>query len=254
MKKTNTLLLAALIATGVAGYAAASGDTKPPRQVEWSFDGMFGKVDKPSVQRGMQVYKEVCAACHGLKRIAFRSLADIGFSEAEIKALAATYQVKDGPNDDGDMFDRPGIASDYFPSPYANDNQARATHNGALPPDLSLIVKARPDGANYVYSLLTGYKEAPDGMAMGDGQYYNPYMPGGHIAMAPPLSDGQVTYEDGTQASLDQMAHDVVNFLQWTAEPEMESRKQLGITVLIYLAVFTAFMYIAKRNLWKKLH
>jgi ubiquinol-cytochrome c reductase cytochrome c1 subunit len=186
--------------------------------------------------------------------VAFRNLAELGFSEAEIKALAASYQVKDGPNDDGDMFERPGKPSDRFPSPYANEQQARATHNGAYPPDLSLIVKARPDGANYLYSLLTGYGQPPEGVHLGDGQHYNPYFPGGALAMIPPLSDGQVAYEDGTQASIDQMSRDVVNFLQWAAEPEMQARKQLGIKVLIFLAVFTAFMYLAKRNLWRKLH
>ena len=153
------------------------------------------------------------------------------------------------------MFERPGLASDALPSPFANDNAARAANGGAAPPDLSLIIKARHDGANYVYSLLTGYESAPEGMAMAAGQYYNPYMPGGRIAMPAPLnSEGQVTYEDGTKATVEQMTADVVTFLQWASEPEMESRKQTGIKVLMYLAIFTAFMYVAKRNIWKKLH
>lgn len=253
MKKIALILMMGTVLAAPAVYAA--GDVKPPRKVEWSFDGMFGKVDKPAAQRGFQVYKEVCSACHGIKRVAFRSLTEIGFSPAEVKALAATYSVKDGPNDDGEMFERPGLPSDKFVPPYANEQAARAAQNGAYPPDLSLIIKARHDGANYVYSLLTGYgQEVPEHMVMSEGQHYNPYMAGGKIAMAAPFSDGQVTYVDGTVASVDQMAKDVVNYLQWAAEPEMESRKQIGIKVLIYLAIFTVFMYVAKRRLWSKLH
>lgn len=254
MKKTTSIFYAMLISIGAVSYALAAGDVKHPHQASWSFDGVFGKVDKQSAQRGFQVYKEVCSACHGLKRIAFRNLADIGFSEAEIKALASSYTVSDGPNDDGDMFERSGKASDYFPSPYENEQQARATHNGANPPDLSLIIKARVDGANYVHSLLTGYSDAPEGVDVGDGQYYNAYFAGGTLAMAPPISDDLVDYEDGTGASMEQMSKDVVTFLQWAAEPEMEARKQTGIKVLIFLAIFTIFMYLAKRNLWRKLH
>lgn len=254
MKKTSLLIVSSLIGLGVAGYAFAEGDQKTPKKIDWAFEGIFGTVDKQSAQRGFQVYKEVCSACHGLKRIAFRNLADIGFSEGEIKALAAGYQINDGPNDAGDMFQRPGKASDYFPSPFANDNAGRAAHNGALPPDLSLIVKARKDGPNYIYSLLTGFAPAPSGMHVPDGQNYNPYFPGGFLAMPAPLSENQVTYEDGTPATVDQMARDVVTFLQWTSEPEMEARKEMGLKALIYLAIFTVFMYLAKRNLWRKIH
>ncbi len=254
MKKT-LLAFAAIVTVTTAGYAIASTDgQRPPRHVDWPFDGMTGRVDKPSAQRGFQVYKEVCAACHGLDRVAFRSLTDIGFSESEVKALAAEYQVTDGPNDEGEMFQRPGKPSDSFVPPYANEQAARAVQNGAYPPDLSLIVKARQDGANYVYSLLTGFTEAPADVQMNAGMHYNPYFPGHQIAMAAPLSDGQVSYTDGTTASVDQMSRDVVNFLQWAAEPEMETRKQMGLKVLVFLAFFTGFMYIAKRNIWKKLH
>ena len=255
MTKHNVFFVAILSSLLVASPVLAAGDVTPPRKLGWSFDGMFGRVDKPSAQRGLQVYKEVCAACHGIKRVAFRTLTDIGFSEAEIKALAASYTIKDGPNDDGEMFERPGLPSDKFVPPYANEQAARAAQNGAYPPDLSLIIKARPDGANYLYSLLTGYGQTPpDHVHVGEGMHYNPYFAGGQIAMAAPMSDGQVTYADGTQASVDQMAKDVVSFLQWAAEPEMEHRKQTGIKVLIYLAIFTAFMYVAKRRLWRKLH
>jgi ubiquinol-cytochrome c reductase cytochrome c1 subunit len=252
MKKTVVIITASLLA--LSGIAFAESNQKEPRKVEWAFEGLFGTVDKRAAQRGFQVYKEVCSACHGLSRIAFRNLSEIGFSDAEIKALAATYQVNDGPNDAGDMFQRPGKASDHFPSPYANENAARANFSGALPPDLSLIVKARHDGPNYIYSLLTGYEEPPSGVTLEGAQHYNPYFPGGKIMMPPPLADGQVDYADGTPNTQAQMVHDVVTFLQWAAEPEMEARKQMGIKVLIYLAIFSAFMYLAKRNLWRKLH
>ncbi len=254
MKKIALLLSVAAVVGG-AGIVFAAGDQKKPVQAHWSFDGVFGKVDKQSAQRGLQVYKEVCSACHGISRVAFRTLSDIGFSEAEIKALAASYTVQDGPNDAGEMFDRPGLPSDHFPSPYANENAARAAQNGAYPPDLSLIVKSRPDGANYLYSLMIGYGQAvPEHHAVPEGMHYNPYFPGGNIAMPAPISEGQVSFEDGTEASVDQMSRDVVNFLQWTAEPEMEARKQMGIKVLIYLAIMTVFLYIAKRNIWRRIH
>jgi len=254
MKKL-LLITASLLSVSVAGYALASADQEHPKQVHWAFDGVFGRVDKVAAQRGFQVYKEVCSACHGLSRVAFRNLSEIGFSEAEIKALAASYQIKDGPNDSGEMFNRAGLPSDSFVPPFANEQAARAAYNGAYPPDLSLIVKARHDGANYLYSLLTGYgKTPPEHLEIADGQYYNPYFAGGKLAMPAPLSDGQVTYSDGTKASVDQMAQDVTVFLQWAAEPEMEARKQMGIKALIFLAIFTGFMYVAKRNLWKKLH
>lgn len=240
----------------LAAPAFASGDVHAPQQVEWSFDGVFGKVDKVSAQRGLQVYKEVCAACHSLKRVPFRALTGIGLSEAEAASFAAGYTVHDGPNDMGEMFDRPGAASDKFPGPYANDKAAAAANNGALPPDLSLIVKAREDGANYVYSLLTGYgHEAPEGIDVPEGAYYNPYMPGGVIKMPPPLKDDTVTYQDAnTKATLDQQAKDVVNFLQWAAEPEMEDRKRMGIHVILFLGIMTAFFYVVKKRIWADLH
>lgn len=253
MKKIIMVSMIA-VALGAQGALANSGTERPHKIEHWSFDGMFGKVDKPAAQRGFQVYKEVCSACHGLSRVAIRNLADLGFSEAEIKTLAASYTVKDGPGDDGEMFERPGKPSDRFPSPYANEQAARAAQNGAYPPDLSLIIKARHDGANYVYSLLTGYENPPADMHMNDGMHYNPYFPGGQIAMAQPInSEGQVGYEDGTTASVDQMAHDVVNFLQWAAEPEMEHRKEMGIKVLLFFAAFTVLMYVAKKRIWSKI-
>ncbi len=186
--------------------------------------------------------------------MAFRSLDGIGFSEGEIKALAAEYTIADGPNDDGEMFDRPGKPSDRFPSPYPNEQAARSVNNGAYPPDLSLMIKARPDGANYTYSLLTGYSDAPEGMHMGEHMNYNAYFPGNEIAMPAPLSNGQVSYQDGTEATVDQMARDVVSFLQWAAEPEMEQRKRMGIRTLAFLLIMTVIFYVAKRRIWRDLH
>lgn len=253
MKKTS--LMTAIILLGATSAVLASGGTQhQPKQMVWKFDGVLGTVDRQSAQRGLQVYKEVCAACHSLNLVAFRTLTDLGFSEAEVKAFSAAYTVKDGPNDEGEMFERPGMPSDKFVSPHANEQAARAANNGAYPPDLSLMIKARPDGANYLYSLLTGYSDAPAGFHLNEGMNYNPYFPNMQIAMPSPLTDGGVTYEDGTTASVNQMAKDVVNFLQWTAEPEMEQRKSMGLRVMMYLGIMTAFFVIAKRRLWKNMH
>ncbi len=349
MKFVSTTLL--LTALALPMIAFASSDVKHPEQVNWAFDGVLGKTDKVAVQRGLQVYKEVCSACHSLKRVPLRSLQDIGLSEAEVKAFAAEYTITDGPNDDGEMFERPGRPSDKFPSPYANDKAARAMQNGALPPDLSLIIKARPDGANYVYSLLTGYDDTPtyrceavsdgacvkfthleaeeakvalaaqkeaqaatddaaapaeeakdadkkdgeeatvepaaaaaeptapqvgqvfqcssithseaaiDGkevavetcVEMGKTMHYNPYFAGHQIAMAPPLADDQVTYQDDTKATKQQLARDIVSFLQWASEPEMEARKRMGIKVMIFISIMTAFFYVTKKRIWSNL-
>lgn len=230
--------------------AQASTEATHPRQMDWSFDGVTGKVDRQAAQRGFQVYQQVCAACHSLSGLSYRHMTALGFSEAEVKALAAQSTVQDGPNDAGEMFTRPGRPSDRFVGPYANEQAARAANGGAFPPDLTLMIKARHDGANYVYSLLTGYAEAPAEHVVPAGMYYNPYFPGGNIAMPPPLTEGAVTYIDGTTASADQMARDVVNFLQWAAEPEMEHRKRTGIKVLLFLGVLTVLLYIAKKRVW----
>jgi len=225
----------------------------PLKQNVWSFDGMTGTVDKQSAQRGFQVYKEVCSSCHSLRLLSYRNLEALGFSEAEVKTIAAGATVKDGPNDSGDMFDRPGRPSDKFAAPFANDKAARAANGGALPPDLSLMIKARPNGANYLYSILTGYENPPADMKMNTGMNYNSYFPGKQIAMPQPLTDGRVTYQDGAGATTDQMSRDVVNFLQWAAEPEMEARKEMGIKALLYLAVFTVLFYLAKKRIWSRL-
>ena len=220
----------------------------PPKQ-DWSFKKPNGTFDRSALQRGFQVYKQVCSTCHSLKYISFRHLKALGLTEAEIKVLASQYQIKDGPNDSGDMFERPGRPSDYIPSPYANDKQARAANNGALPPDQSLIIKAREHGADYVYAILTGFKENPN-LKLNPGQYYNEYFPGHAISMAPPLSEGLVIYNDGTKAPIDQMARDVTTFLAWASEPEIEQRKRLGFKVLLYLLVMVGLFYATMRRIW----
>lgn len=254
MRKT---LLTALAATTllITAPAFANTDAAHPKEIEWPFDGIFGTFDRQAAQRGYQVYKEVCAACHSMHLKSFRNLKDIGFSEGEVKTIAAGYNVQDGPNDSGEMFERPGRPSDRFPSPFANEKAARAANGGAYPPDLSLIIKARHDGANYVHSLLNGYNETPPADAPKvEGKAYNPYFPGHWIGMPQPLTaEGQVTYADGTKATVDQMSQDVVVFLQWAAEPEMEARKRMGIKVILFLAVFTGLFIVAKKRVWSKL-
>ncbi len=230
----------------------ATKTARHAEQVDWHFDGILGTFDRASIQRGYQVYREVCSACHGAKRVAFRNLQEIGFSEAEVKSLAAEYSFPT-LNDEGETVERKGIPADRLPSLFENELAARAANNGAYPPDFSLLVKARHDGANYIHSLLTGYQEAPDGFALGEGMHYNPYYEGRQIAMAQPLSAGQVTYADDTENSLDQMSKDVVNFMQWAAEPEMEARKSMGLKVMLFLLAFTAFFYITKKRIWARL-
>lgn len=248
---TRILLIAALLPSAAL---ASSGESK---KVDWSFDGPFGTFDRAQLKRGFQVYKEVCAACHSVKYVHYRNLGEAGgpeFTEAEVKALAAEATVSDGPNADGEMFDRPGEAKDKIARPFPNDNAARAANNGALPPDLSLMTKARKDGANHLYSILTGYSEPPEGVIMADGMLYNPYFAGQQIAMPAPLSDDQVTYADGTAATVDQMSRDVTAFLAWTAEPKLEHRKSLGLKVMIFLTLFAGLLYVSYRRVWKDLH
>jgi ubiquinol-cytochrome c reductase cytochrome c1 subunit len=237
-----------------SGDAAHATFALHPKQMKWEFDGFFGRFDRASAQRGFQIYKEVCAACHSLKLVSYRSLTDLGFSEDEVKQIASEASVIDGPNDDGEMFDRPGLPSDRFVSPYANDNAARSSNGGALPPDLSLIVKARHDGANYVYSLLTGFADAPEGFPMAEGKNYNPYFEGRQISMPAPIADdGQVDYKDGTVATKEQMVTDIVNFLQWAAEPETEHRKKMGVRTMIFLGALFVVLLAAKKAVWSKL-
>ncbi len=249
------VIIAATVALGfTAGAAQAAGEAKPIPAQEWSFSGIFGTYDRAELQRGFQVYKEVCSGCHALALKAYRNLADLGFSEDEVKAIAAQYKVMDGPNDAGEMFERAARPSDKFVKPYPNENAARANNNGAYPPDLSLITKARANGSNYLYALLTGYQQAPADVTLENGQYYNPYFPGGKIAMPAPIAAGGVTYADGTEATVQQMSRDVTAFLTWAAEPEMERRKRLGIQVMLFLLITTGLLYAVKRKIWADVH
>lgn len=238
---------------------------KHPRSANFASEGPLGHYDRQQLQRGFQVYKEVCAACHGLRLVAFRNLEDLGYSEPEVKAIAAQWPIETPTinPETGEPATRTPIAPDKFPDPYANEVAARAANNNALPPDLSLIAKARHDGGNYVYSLLTGYRNAdsykneegkalPEANKPGKGLYFNPYFANLNIAMPPPItSDGQVTYADGTKATVDQMAKDVSAFLTWTAEPKMENRKRAGWAIIIFLLIATGLAYGAYRNVWR---
>lgn len=227
-----------------AGEAIVIPDTK------FSFDGVFGTYDRASAQRGFQVYKEVCSACHSLRLLSYRNLRELGLTEAQVEAIAAGYQITDGPNDEGQMFERPGRPADRFRKPFANDAAARAANNGALPPDLSVIAKAREGGADYLYALLTGYADPPAGVTVMDGMNYNKYFPGHQIAMASPLNPDQVDYADGTKATVEQMARDVATFLQWAAEPELEQRRALGVKIIIFLTILAGLTYAVKRKVW----
>jgi cytochrome c1 len=220
----------------------------------WPWLGVFGQYDKAQLRRGFEVYHQICSNCHSLRLVSYRNLAYLGFTADEIKGFAAEKQVTDGPNDQGDMYQRPAKPSDRFVSPFPNDNAARVANNGALPPDLSLIVKARNGGPDYVYGILTGFKDAPPDFTLADGMNYNEAFPGHQIAMPPPIADGAVTYSDGTEASEQQIAKDIVSFLNWTAEPELDYRHSLGIKVLAFLVVLTAMLYALKRKIWADLH
>ena len=220
---------------------------------DWSWKGFFGTYDRASAQRGLKVYREVCAGCHSMNYLSYRNLADLGFSEDHIKAIAAEHLVLDGPNDEGEMFERDGIPSDQFVNPYLNENAARAANNGAYPPDLSLIVKARPKGADYIKALLLGYVDPPENMKVPKGQHYNKFMAGNLIAMTSPLSDGLVDYDDGTESTMDQMTTDVTTFLAWAAEPSLEDRKRMGLKVILFLLVLFVLAYISKQQIWRNI-
>lgn len=245
--------LAGIALLGFAGPALAAAGVDIPKR-EWSFQGPFGTYDRAAMQRGFQVYKEVCASCHSINQIYYRNLADLGYTPEQIKAYAAENEVEDGPNDEGEMFMRPALASDRFIKPFPNDNAARAGNNGALPPDLSLMVEARVDGPNYLYALLTGYAEAPEGVEVMEGMNYNNYFPGHQIAMAPPLFEDGVEYADGTKATVEQQAEDLTVFLAWASEPNMEARKQMGLKVMLFLLVFTGLLIAVKRKVWADVH
>jgi ubiquinol-cytochrome c reductase cytochrome b/c1 subunit len=280
----TTPMVSTVIALAVAGtlfagstHNARAEETEVPPSQKWSFAGPMGTFDRGSLQRGLKVYKEVCSACHSLNYIAFRNLADEGgpgYSVAQTAALAGEYKVKDGPNDQGEMFERPGRPADYFPAPFPNEQAARVANGGGLPPDLSLITKARSyergfpnfifdfftqfqeQGPNYVSALLQGFEEKPPAGAtpLPPGSYYNKYFPGHAIKMPKPLSDGQVTFDDGSPATVAQYAKDVTTFLMWTAEPHMEARKHLGLQVFVFLILFAGLMYFTKKKVWADAH
>jgi len=224
-------------------------------KTDWSFKGLFGKFDRGALQRGYQVYTEVCSSCHSMKYMSYRNLAEKGgpeFTETQVKAIAASFEVKDGPNADGEMFTRPGKLSDKFVMPYENVKAAEAANGGAYPPDMSVLVKARGGGVDYIYSLLQGYEDPPSGEILDEGVHYNKFMYGNKIKMAAPLSDGLVEYGDGTEASVEQMSKDVTTFLMWAAEPHLESRHQMGFKAIIYLIILTILVYFSMKKIWSR--
>lgn len=247
-------MLTVIIAITNVGIAKGASDSAHLTKQRWSFDGIFGKFDRTAVQRGLQVYLEVCGNCHSLEYVAYRNLTEIGYDENQIKAIAGQYEVEDGPNNDGEMFTRVARPSDYFVSPYANAMEAATMNNGSLPPDLSLIYKARAGGADYIYGLLTGYEEEATEHTVAEGLYYNPYFPGGAIAMPKPLYGDDVEYADGTAASIEQESRDVATFLAWAAEPKLNARKKLGLKVLLFLFVLSALLFASKRKIWREIH
>ena len=233
-----------------------SAEMVDPIKVNWSFKGLTGTFDRASLQRGFQVYKEVCASCHSMQYLSYRTLGEPGgpeFSEQEVKAIAASFEIEDGPDAQGEMFTRPGRPSDKFKSPYPNVQAATAANGGAYPPDMSVLVKARKGGSDYIYSVLMGYEDPPVGFELEDGVYYNKYMDGKKIKMSNPLSEGIVTYSDGTAATEAQMAKDVTTFLTWTAEPHLETRHKMGIKVLIFLTIFSFLVYLSMKRIWSRI-
>jgi len=245
-------LSVAAVSTTVASADEAEHGLHLP-QYSWPHDGVFDSYDHASIRRGHQVYQQVCAACHSLNQICYRNLVDVAYTEQEVKTMAEEIEITDGPDDTGEMFERPGKLSDRLPSPYANEEGARYANNGAYPPDLSLITKARHDGINYVFALLLGYRDAPAGIEIRDGLYYNPYFPGGAIAMPKMLVDGGVEYDDGTIATETQMAKDVTTFLAWAAEPEHDDRKLMGAKWMFAMALLTVTAVYQKRYIWSQL-
>lgn len=255
--KKAALAALGVLAAGGAGLAAALHSSVAATEMElhppsypWSHGGLFSAMDHSSVRRGYQVYKEVCSACHSMQYVAFRHLVGVTHTEEEAKALAEEYQFLDGPNDEGEMFMRPGILADYFPSPYPNPMAAKVANNGALPPDLSLIIKARHGGEDYVFSLLTGYCDPPAGVELGEGVHFNPYFPGQIIGMAAPLYDEIVEFEDGTPATLSQVAKDVCTFLRWASEPEHDDRKRLALKMVILSILISPIIFYLKQHKW----
>jgi len=256
--RLNNLLAKIFLIIFIMGFSnTACSEEKKVEFIKnnWSFEGVFGTFDRASLQRGYQVYQEVCSGCHSAQHLSYRNLSQEGgpeFSSEEAKIIASQFEVTDGPNEDGEMFTRPGRLSDKFVSPFPNVKAAAAANGGAYPPDMSVLAKARKGGADYIYSLLLGYEEAPAGYELDDGVYYNKYMPGNKIMMSEPLSDGTVEYIDGTEASKAQMAKDVTTFLVWAAEPHLEARHKMGFKVFFYLIVLLTLVYLSKQRVWSR--
>jgi len=250
----NRIILIIFIST--VSFSVHSEETnKNYVKTNWSFKGIFGTFDRASLQRGYQVYQEVCSGCHSAQHLSYRNLSEKGgpeFSVEEAKAIAAQFEVEDGPNSDGEMFTRLGRLSDKFVKPYPNVEASTAANGGAYPPDMSVLAKARKGGADYIYSLLLGYEEAPTGFELDEGVYYNKYMSGNRIKMLAPLSDGLVEYSDGTQSTTVQMAKDVTTFLVWAAEPHLESQHKMGFKVIIYLIILLTLVYMSKQKVWSR--
>jgi ubiquinol-cytochrome c reductase cytochrome c1 subunit len=245
----GALALGAALFNAAPARAAGEAIVLPP--VSFSFEGLFGTFDRGSLQRGYQVYKEVCSACHAMRQLSYRNLLEIGLTEQQVRGLIAEIEVQDPqPNDQGEMFTRPARLSDRFRSPFPNEQAARAANNGAYPPDLSVMVKARANGADYLHALLTGYTDPPAGFNLMDGMNYNAYFPGHQIAMPNVLNPGHVEFADGTEATVDQMARDVTTFLAWAAEPELEQRRQMGVRIILFLVVLGGLTYGVKRKIW----
>ncbi len=251
--KTFLALLAFFIISFTNGNSAEK--VKLLKQ-DWSFKGITGKFDRAALQRGYQVYTEVCASCHSMRLLSYRNLGEEGgpeFSVEQVKAIAANFEIEDGPNEEGEMFMRPGRPSDKFVSPYKNTQAAKAANGGAYPPDMSVLVKSRKGGADYIYSILMGYEDPPSDFKLDEGVYYNKYMEGKKIKMSNPLSEGVVTYADGTKATEAQMAKDITTFLTWSAEPHLEARHKTGVRVIIFLIVLTVLVYLSMQRLWSRI-
>ena len=254
MKKLIALKFFILISLGIS-FSANSAEKVDLMTTDWTFKGLFGKFDRASLQRGYQVYTEVCAACHSMKYLSYRNLMEEGgpeFSEAQAKAIAAQFEITDGPNSEGEMFQRPAKLSDKFVMPYPNAKAAQAANGGAYPPDMSVLAKARKGGVDYLYSLLLGYEDPPIGVSLDEGVHYNKFMYGNKIKMPKPLEDDLIEYSDGTPATEEQMAKDVVTFLMWSAEPHLEARHKMGFKAIIYLTILTILVYFSMRKIWSR--
>jgi len=254
VKKITTKILLILSILFFQNYSI-SAETQKLLKTDWTFKGLFGKYDRASLQRGYQVYTEVCAACHSMQYLSYRNLAEPGgpeFTEEEAKFIASSFEVLDGPNSEGEMFTRPAKLSDKFVMPYENVEAAKVANGGAYPPDMSVLAKARKGGADYIYSLLLGYDDPPADIKLDDGVYYNKFMYGNKIKMPIPLSDGLIEYSDGTEATEEQMAKDVTTFLMWSAEPHLETRHKTGFRVIVYLIILSILVYLTMKKIWSR--